>query len=79
MPLAPKNISESSSSSHRSDIPHYPTPEPTFPTNSIMMPYYWLKCAFTMEGYLHFNSATKPNTINIAEAIGLTAKQDNLH
>jgi len=32
-----------------------------------------------MEGFLHFNSATKPNTTNISEAIGLTANQDNLH
>ena len=32
-----------------------------------------------MEGFLHFNSATKLNTINIPEAIGLTANQDNLH
>jgi len=43
------------------------------------MPYYWLKGPFTMEGFLYFNSASKPNTTNIPEAIGLTANQDNLH
>ena len=32
-----------------------------------------------MEGFLHFNSTTKPNTTNIPEAIGLTANPDNLH
>jgi len=32
-----------------------------------------------MEDFLHFNSATKPNTTNIPEALGLTANQDNLH
>jgi len=78
-PLAPRKISASSTSSYGSDTLPCPTPDPTFPTHSIMMPYYWLKGPFTMEGFLHFNSATKPNTTNIPEAIGITANQDNLH
>ena len=32
-----------------------------------------------MKGFLQFNSATKPNTTNIPEAIGLTANEKNLH
>ena len=78
-PLAPRKISASSTSSNGSDTLPCPTLDPTFPTHSIMMPYYWLKGPFTIEGFLHFNSATKPDTTNISEAIGLTANQDNLH
>jgi len=78
-PLAPRKNSASSTSSYGSDTLPCPTTNPTFPTHSIMMPYYWLKGPFTMEGFLHFNSAIKPNRTNIPEAIGLTANQDNLH
>jgi len=67
--LAPRKISTSSTSSYESDTLPCPTSDPTFPTHSIMMPYNWLKRPFTMEGFLHFNSATKPNTTNIPEAI----------
>jgi len=77
--LAPRKISASSTSSHGSVTLPCPTPDPTFPTHSIMMPYYWLQGPFTMDGFLHFNSATEPNTTNIPEAIGLTANQDYLH
>jgi len=38
-----------------------------------------LKRLFPLEGFFHFNSATKLNTINIPEAIELTANQDNWH
>ena len=78
-PLASRKISASSTSSYGSDTLPCPTPDHNFPTHSIMMPYYCLNGPFTMEGFLHFNSATKPNTNNIPEAIGLTANQDNLH
>jgi len=79
IPLAPRKISASSTSLYRSDTLPCPTPDSTFPTHSIMMPYYWLQGPFTMEGFLYFNSATKPNSTNIPEAIGLTANQDNMH
>jgi len=77
--IASRKISASSTSSYGSDTLPCPTPDPTFPTHSIMMPYYWWKGPFTVEGFLHLNSATKHNTTNIPEAIGLAANQDNLH
>jgi len=39
-PLAPRKISASSTSSYGSDTLPCPTPDPNFPTHSIMIPYY---------------------------------------
>jgi hypothetical protein len=44
-----------------------------------MMPYYWLKGPFTMEGFIHFNSATRPDPANIPDPIALLPNHDNLH